>query len=70
MKRQPKCQPHDAIRAALGDAGFVSYCRGCQIKYAWRAGLKDAACGPAPTLPAVGCVRIAASHRSELDDTH
>ena len=60
MKRQPKCQPHDAInhpthytagpiecidaiRSALGDAGFVAYCRGCQIKYAWRAGLKDAA---------------------------
>ena len=27
----------DAIRAALGDAGFVAYCRGAVIKYAWRA---------------------------------
>lgn len=34
----------DAIRAALGTAGFVAYCRGNAIKYAWRAGLKgDAA---------------------------
>ena len=32
----------DAMRAALGDEGFVSYCRGAAIKYAWRAGRKDA----------------------------
>ena len=31
----------DAIRAALGPAGFVAYCRGCQIKYNWRTGHKD-----------------------------
>jgi hypothetical protein len=32
----------DAIRAALGLAGFVAYCKGNAIKYAWRAGAKDA----------------------------
>jgi hypothetical protein len=31
----------DAIRAATGLEGFVSHCRACAIKYAWRAGLKD-----------------------------
>jgi hypothetical protein len=31
----------DAIRAALGDDGFVSYCRGQALKYAWRSGLKQ-----------------------------
>lgn len=31
----------DAIRSALGYDGFISYCRGQVIKYAWRAGLKD-----------------------------
>lgn len=31
----------DAIKAALGPEGFKQYCRGCVIKYAWRAGLKD-----------------------------
>ena len=31
----------DAMQAALGDAGFVAYCRGAAIKYAWRAPLKD-----------------------------
>lgn len=30
----------DAIRAALGDAGFVAYCRGNAIKYLWRTGRK------------------------------
>lgn len=30
----------DAIRAALGEAGFRSYCRGQVIKYVWRCGLK------------------------------
>lgn len=30
----------DAIRAALGDDGFVAYCRGNAMKYAWRSGLK------------------------------
>lgn len=32
----------DAIRAALGDEGFVAYCRGNAMKYTWRAGLKAA----------------------------
>lgn len=32
----------DAIRAALGDEGFIAYCRGTAIKYAWRAGRKSA----------------------------
>lgn len=27
----------DAIRSALGDAGFRSYCQGLVIRYAWRA---------------------------------
>ena len=27
----------DAIRAALGEAGFLAFCRGNAIKYAWRA---------------------------------
>ena len=26
----------DAIRAALGDDGFITYCRGNAIKYTWR----------------------------------
>ena len=26
----------DAIRAALGDDGFVAYCRGNAMKYTWR----------------------------------
>ena len=30
----------DAIQAALGDEGFVAYCRGAAIKYAWRSGRK------------------------------
>lgn len=30
----------DAIRAALGTDGFIAYCRGNAIKYAWRAGKK------------------------------
>ena len=30
----------DAIRAALGQDGFIAYCRGNAIKYAWRAGKK------------------------------
>lgn len=30
----------DAMRSALGDDGFVAYCRGAVIKYAWRAGHK------------------------------
>ncbi len=34
----------DAIRAALGDAAFVAFCRGNALKYVWRAGRKgDAA---------------------------
>ena len=34
----------DAIRAALGPEGFVAYCRGNAIKYAWRAGKKGSTC--------------------------
>lgn len=30
----------DAIRAALGDDGFVAFCRGNAIKYLWRTGHK------------------------------
>lgn len=30
----------NALRSALSLEGFVSYCRGAAIKYAWRAGLK------------------------------
>lgn len=30
----------DAIRAMLGEEGFVAYCRGNAVKYQWRAGLK------------------------------
>ena len=30
----------DAIRSALGPAGFRSFCQGNVIKYAWRAMLK------------------------------
>jgi len=33
----------DAIRSALGDEGFVAYCRGQVIKYAWRAPHKGGA---------------------------
>jgi hypothetical protein len=29
-----------AIRAALGDKGFVAYCRGNAIKYLWRVDRK------------------------------
>lgn len=30
----------DAIRAALGDASFIDYCRANALKYLWRAGRK------------------------------
>jgi hypothetical protein len=30
----------DAIRAALGEEGFIAYCRGNALKYNWRAGHK------------------------------
>ena len=30
----------DAIRSALGPDGFRAYCRGCAMKYVWRAGKK------------------------------
>ena len=30
----------DAIRAALGQEGFIAYCRGNAIKYNWRSGSK------------------------------
>ena len=30
----------DAIREALGEDGFRAWCRGCSIKYLWRAGRK------------------------------
>ena len=32
----------DAIRAALGKEGFIAYCRGQILRYAWRFGKKDA----------------------------
>jgi hypothetical protein len=31
----------DAIRSALGDEGFMAYCRGNAIKYMWRATRKN-----------------------------
>ena len=30
----------DAIAAALGEVGFVAFCRGNVIKYVWRVGAK------------------------------
>lgn len=30
----------DAIHSALGDEGFIAFCRGNAMKYTWRAGLK------------------------------
>lgn len=33
----------EAIKAALGQDGFDSYCRGQVIKYLWRAGHKGSA---------------------------
>ncbi len=30
----------DCIEAALGEEGFIAYCRGNAIKYNWRAGHK------------------------------
>ena len=33
----------DAIREALGLAGFIAFCRGNAMKYTWRTGKKDAA---------------------------
>lgn len=33
----------DAIEVALGPEGFLAYCRGNVLKYAWRAGKKGAA---------------------------
>lgn len=32
----------DALRDALGHDGFIAYCRGQIIRYAWRIGKKDA----------------------------
>lgn len=31
----------DAIRSALGDDGFLAYCRGNAMKYVWRATRKN-----------------------------
>ena len=31
----------DAIREALGEIGFLHFCRGNALKYIWRAGHKD-----------------------------
>lgn len=31
----------DAIRAALGQEGFIAYCRGQILRYTWRLGKKD-----------------------------
>ena len=31
----------DAIRAMLGDEGFIAYCRGNIMRYNWRLGKKD-----------------------------
>jgi hypothetical protein len=31
----------DAIRSALGQEGFVAYCRGTVMRYCWRMGRKD-----------------------------
>jgi hypothetical protein len=30
-----------AIRSALGEKGFIDYCRGQVIRYTWRMGKKD-----------------------------
>lgn len=40
--RNKSVEPIDAIRAWLGDDGFVAYCRGNIIKYTARLGDKDA----------------------------
>lgn len=37
-----KIECWDAIRAMLGDEGFVSFCRGTVVKYLWRAPHKGA----------------------------
>lgn len=34
--KDPEIECIDAIHAALGDEGFVAYCRGCILKYTWR----------------------------------
>ena len=31
----------DALRSALGDDGFIDYCKGNVMKYVWRAGHKE-----------------------------
>ena len=31
----------DAVRSALGDEGFVYFCRGTIMQYLWRMGRKD-----------------------------
>lgn len=31
----------DALRAMLGDEGFIAFCRGTVVKYLWRAGKKE-----------------------------
>lgn len=40
--RNKSIEPIDAMRAWLGDDGFVAYCRGNVIKYLARFGDKDA----------------------------
>ena len=30
----------DAMRAMLGEEGFIAYCKGSAFKYTWRSGLK------------------------------
>ena len=43
--RQGEIECIDAIRAQLGDAGFMAYCQGAIAKYVWRwqhkGGLED-----------------------------
>lgn len=39
--RQGGVECIDALRAALGDAGFEAFCRGNAIKYLWRAPRKN-----------------------------
>jgi hypothetical protein len=39
--KQGAVEAIDGIRSALGLIGFVAYCQGNILKYAWRLGRKD-----------------------------
>jgi hypothetical protein len=63
---QGKVECIDAIREALGEEGFVAYCRGNALKYNWRAGHKND--GIEDLKKAVWYIRMAAGDDPRADE--